>query len=375
LNNLPGAAVSLYLDFNGDFTADWGGQTNITTPPFDQDGDATTFSDAELSAIEQIWRYVADDYAPFNVNVTTVEPPSFANGLALRLDIGGSGRWSGGLFGGIAYVNSFTSSIVNTVYVFSANLNNGTPKYVGDAAGHESGHGFGLEHQSLYRGSTKIAEYYSGPGDGRAPLMGNSYHATRGVWWKGPNTLSASTIQDDMAVIARSANGFGYRPDDHGGSITDATPLALDDDQVSGSGIIEQTADLDYFSFEAGAGTLELFVNVPVPYNDLDARMELRDSAGEVIAAADPSDSLGAEISATVDGGTYYLVVGSHGLYGDVGQYTISGTIVLPSNGINTPSGLSGAVNGQQVNLTWHDNADNETGYIIQRSLDGGTTW
>src|SRR5262245_31384917 len=140
LNRLPGAAVSLYLDFNGDFTADSGGQNNITTPPLDQDGDATTFADAELSAIEQIWRYVADDYAPFNVNVTTVEPPSFNNGVALRVDIGGSGRWVGALYGGIAYVDSFTSSIVNTVYVFSANLNNGTPKYVGDAAGHESGH-------------------------------------------------------------------------------------------------------------------------------------------------------------------------------------------------------------------------------------------
>src|SRR5262245_31223369 len=32
LNSLPGAAASLYLDFDGHFEAQWGGYSNITTP-------------------------------------------------------------------------------------------------------------------------------------------------------------------------------------------------------------------------------------------------------------------------------------------------------------------------------------------------------
>ena len=45
--------------------------------PFDQDGDPTTFSDGELSAIAGVWQRVAEDYAPFSVDVTTEEPAAF----------------------------------------------------------------------------------------------------------------------------------------------------------------------------------------------------------------------------------------------------------------------------------------------------------
>src|SRR5262245_30818238 len=159
LNSLPGARATLYLDFDGHYEAQWGSYSNITTPAFDQDGDPTTFSSGELAAIEQIWRYTAEDYAPFNVNVTTALPSSFANGVALRAAIGGDGSWTGATYGGIGYVNSFTNSVPNTVFVFSKHLSNGNARYTGDAISHESGHGFGLQHQSEYSGSAKVAEY------------------------------------------------------------------------------------------------------------------------------------------------------------------------------------------------------------------------
>lgn len=206
-SSLPTATATLYLDFNGHYESSWGSYGAITSPAYDTDGNAASFSSTELANIEKIWRYVAEDYAPFNINVTTVEPSSFANGAALRVVIGGNSSWAGGTYGGIAYVNSFTSSIVNTVYVFPENLGNGYPKYVGDAASHEAGHAFGLKHQSAYSGTTLTASYQSGPGDGTAPLMGNSYSASRSLWWYGLTT-SSTTYQDDMAVIASSTNGL-----------------------------------------------------------------------------------------------------------------------------------------------------------------------
>ena len=96
LNSNPGAPASLYLDFNGHFEPVWGSYTNITTPVYDIDGDPTTFSDAELANIRAVWETVAEDYAPFNINVTTVEPSvlapgvpiAAANKVAMRVAIG-----------------------------------------------------------------------------------------------------------------------------------------------------------------------------------------------------------------------------------------------------------------------------------------------
>jgi hypothetical protein len=327
LNSLPGAAVSVFLDFDGHFDATWGSNKNITTPAYDQDGDPTTFSDAELTSITNIWKGVAEDYAPFKVNVTTVEPPSIANGVALLVAIGGDGAWTGGSYGGIAYINSFTNSSSNTCFVFPKNLGNGFAKYVADASAHEAGHGFGLQHQSQYDANgAKVADYYSGPGNGTAPIMGNSYSATRSLWWNGTST-SATTIQDDVSVISRSQNGFGYRTDDHGNTVSTATPLSVNGNQLSGSGIIATTADQDFFSFSTGAGQISVSANV-LSYNDLDTRIELRDAGGALIASAAPSNSFNATITSNVAAGSYRLVVASNGNYGDVGQYTVGGTIV-----------------------------------------------
>lgn len=272
---------------------------------------------------------MAEDYAPFRLNVTTVEPPSFANGVALRVAIGGDGMWSGGRYGGVAYVDSFTNYLPNTVYVFSKNLGAGNARYVADASSHESGHAFGLYHQSRYRGVTKIEEYYKGPGDGRAPLMGSSFTARRSLWWLGTSSVSHRHIQDDMAHIARRTNGFGYRSDDHGNSLWQASDLSISGSTATGAGVIEQTTDVDYFVFTTGTGRIYFTVSVAPEVNNLDATLKLLNNQGRVIAAADPSSSFNATITANITrAGEYYLVVGSHGLYGDVGQYTLQGTIV-----------------------------------------------
>lgn len=373
LNSLAGAAVSVYLDFDGHFEANWGSYSNITQPAFDQDGDPTTFSDGELATIQNIWQYVAEDYSPFNVNVTTVQPGSFANGVALRVSIGGDGSWIGP-YGGVAYVNSFTNSISNVVFVFPKNLANGYAKYTGEASSHESGHAFGLQHQSLYTGTTKVDEYYSGPGDGRAPIMGDSYSATRGLWWYG-TSVSSTTYQDDMAVISRSTNGFGYRVDDYGNTAATASALAVSGSQLSGSGFITTTNDVDFFAFSTDAGQIGINVSVLASINDLDAKLQLFDANGSLIETSDPSTLFGASLSATVAAGSYRVAVSSHGGYGDVGQYTVSGTIVLPADSVGAPSNLVAATQStSQINLSWIDNATNETGFRVDQSFDG-VTW
>jgi hypothetical protein len=160
--------------------------------------------------------------------------------------------------------------------------------------------------------------------------MGNSYSATRGLWWYGTST-SASTFQDDMAVISRPANGFGYRADDHGNTAAAATPLA-GSGPLTASGIITTTSDIDYFSFDTGAGQVTLSVTVPLNVNNLDSRLELRTAAGSLIASAAPANLFGASITTSLAAGSYTLVVASQGNYGDVGQYTVAASVSSPTS-------------------------------------------
>lgn len=365
-SSLPGALDTLFLDFDGHFDASWGGYSNVTTPEFNLDG-AAGFNAAELTAIENIWKQVAEDYSPYNINVTTVEPASFANGVSLRVAIGGDGSWFGSA-GGVAYIDTYTNSIVNTVYVFPQMLSNDA-KYIAEASSHEAGHGYGLNHQSQWVNGTKT-EYYAGPGDGRAPIMGNSYYATRGVWWNG-TTTSATTFQDDMSILAKAANTFGYRVDDFGNTASTAFTLTPIANNVNASGIIHQTSDKDFFAFTTGAGNVAFSVTVP-SFNNLDSKLELWSSDGvTLLASASPTNSFGASFSLSVGAGSYRVAVLSNGLYGDVGQYTLSGTIVAASlDAVAAPSGLVATTTGTSASITWADNANNETAYVLQRSTD-----
>ena len=94
LNSNPAAPIALYLDFDGHVQQD--GRTVTAVLPFSVDADTSSLSAVDVAAIREIWQRVAEDFAPFNVNVTTVEPAvlatgmpdSAANGLALRIVIG-----------------------------------------------------------------------------------------------------------------------------------------------------------------------------------------------------------------------------------------------------------------------------------------------
>ena len=55
----------------------------------------------------------------------------------------------------------------------------------------------------------------------------------------------------------------------------------------------------------------------------------------------------------------------------------VSGSIQTSSVGLpSAPTGLNAAaINSGRIDLSWHDNATNETGYLVQRELDGTSSW
>jgi hypothetical protein len=140
-----------------------------------------------------------------------------------------------------------------------------------------------------------------------------------------------------MAVIAGNTN-VGFRTDDHGNTIASADPLTVSGNQVSGSGVIEQMSDVDYFSFFSNPGPISLSVGHLSNSVDLSPLAKLYDASGNLLASANPDASFNDTVNFTIaSAGTYYLMVTDTGPsssstptnYGfNVGQYTITGTIV-----------------------------------------------
>ena len=353
LTSNPTANHKLYLNFTGATIASWGSYAPGTTPAYDQDGDPTTFSSGELDSMQQIWARVAEKYSAFNIDVTTINPGSqhFVANDSVQVVIGGNGSWYGPA-GGVAYTNSYVSGYgSNTAFVFPYYLVNGTPKYVGEAASHEPGHLFGLNHQSTYSGRVKTAEYSfgnypgTGPGAGAgysSPTMGNSYYADRGMWWKGQSSQGSTVIQDDMSVLG--SKNFGYRLALSNTSISTAAAATVVQGNLSGSGIIRTMSDQNFYSFSTPGGPATINMNAAryinssgsaITIGNLDSKLELFSSSGSLVAtaatrASNAAPSLDETLSLNLDPGTYYLAAESQGNYGDIGQYTLGGSLYTP---------------------------------------------
>lgn len=343
LSSNPAATAKIFLDFDGHTTSgtswntSFNGNADIITPAYSIDSDLNTFSTTETASIEEIWKRVAEDYAPFDVDVTTVDPGNLNGPNNIRVAIGGAwDDWfeeSEGA-GGVAYVNSWQWNGDTPVFVFEENLGNGFAKYTAEAISHEAGHAFGLDHQSSYdAGGNKTDEYNSGSGTGAtgwAPIMGASYYQNLTSWHNGQSSQGSNIYQDDAAIIASAINGIGYRTDDHGNTNALATILG-GSTTLSASGIISAPTDTDVLSFTTGHGSISWNVNPAEFGPNLDVLAELRDSNGNLITSSNPVDALSASINTSVAAGTYYLHVKSNDLYGRIGQYTVTGTTVAGS--------------------------------------------
>lgn len=115
--------ATLYLDFNGNHLSSWraGNKTftDVTTPVWDMDGHPTRFNAAEQAIIREVWSRVAEDFAPFNINVSTDYYGDFANGKAFQACIGGDNTdWLHDDASGIRSIGSFHDGEPTVVFAF-----------------------------------------------------------------------------------------------------------------------------------------------------------------------------------------------------------------------------------------------------------------
>ena len=303
LHSLLGAPTAIYLDFDGEGA----------NAAYDVDGDPTTFNATEQATITEAWRQVSVYFGMFNVDVTTVKPTvPFAWHVS-----------SPSISGGYSYVGVFPNSSPQSFN------NDGDARTRVSGIAHELGHNFGLQHQSNYDLlGNKTAEYSSGYDSLHGPIMGVDYAQSVHKWFIGHPANSASSLQDDIAVIAgkikarEPAGGDGFRADDYGGTIATARPLTATAGSRAVSGIIERMADVDAFSFTTTVSGAVISV-VPTKPSGLDAKLEVYDGSGVLVASSDGGTN-DQQIVLPPGSGTWYVMVSSHGDYGDVGVYDLS---------------------------------------------------
>jgi hypothetical protein len=323
LESRPGLTAVLYLDFDGEAGPheNWG---NFYAEPI---------SDLSVQNIFRVWRRVAEDFAPFDLNITT--------DLQVYLDAPENSRQrciitpttdAEPSAGGVAYLGSFDWSGDTPCWSFY-----GRGKSAAEVISHEFGHTLDLRHD----GRTNPSQgYYSGHGSGEvgwAPIMGVSYSKTLSQWSKG-DYLNANNTEDDIAIIANNNNNVSMRADLDGDTPATATFLEISPDAtVDAYGYITSESDFDVFSFNTSGGALSLTIKAEDYGPNIDILAQLYDSQNNLIETSNPDTLVDASINSNLGAGSYTLHISGTGrgdplasgypAYGSIGSYKISGSI------------------------------------------------
>jgi PKD repeat protein len=273
----PGASKTIYLTFKN---ADVSGSrlTPTTLLGFSLDKKPTTgpggehdLSEAEVRDIFAIWQAVADDFAPFDVNVTLQEPPPHklvrANAddqeYGTTVHIYSAEAWAAEAVK--VFVKSFgeTDERVKPILINTTRL--GNDKFnISGAITYALGHAMGLRRNASRLPNSDA--YALDSTDVWAPVMGDYSGDKFKQFSKSadlPETPTLNESEDEIGVLLR--NGLSFRPDDVGNNRFQATMLEGGSADIDGT--IERHLDGDVFAINAGVG--EIYVAAYLPGTDI----------------------------------------------------------------------------------------------------------
>jgi hypothetical protein len=339
LESRPGSAHTIYLDFRGTTltSSQWNTYQNADTLlfyPFSRDA-SRAFSRAEKGDIIDIWQRVTEDFAPFDVNVTTLAPTSadtldrtsaddmtFGTRVIITPTTSDIGRTCN--CGGIAWLDSFGSTDDDSVeFAFADPLSDND--LIAQTIAHEVGHSLGLDHQGQRHEDGTYSEYFMEIGVW-APTMGSGIGAMQISQWSDGQYVGALRATDEVGIITSVLGGVA---DDYTDG-TDASTTTLTAGKAR-LGLISTRTDLDAFQFTVGTTTKTLrgkrvvtptratiTVKPTVEGTNLVPSLTILNSAGAVVYSrtngATLNDigqivGLSKRYSALLEAGTYYAVI------------------------------------------------------------------
>jgi len=296
----------------------------VANTPWNTNGDVNCApANLTTTEIDYIIRRVKEDFAPFNVMVTTDEMTYHQTNpkKRMRVIITESWEWHG-IAGGVAFYDSFTWGNNTPCFVFSS-LMGYNEKFIAEGVSHEVGHTLGLKHQADYSNTcTLVSEFNTGKGDGQtgwAPIMGIGYYKNVTTWHKGP-TLGCDAVQDDVSTIASIV---GLKQDEN---------VEMDravEVQSAVDGVMNNSNDVDYYYVDLKSSK-KITASPYCTGNDNGANMHLKmrifKKQGEELVAVSFPDALTS--STTLDKGKYFVGVETRSnsnqtRYGMLGNYQI----------------------------------------------------